>query len=430
MRIESKNSILFKGREVILLIEKLLYGGSGLAHVESMACFIDAVIPGEKVLAKIDTVRSQYINASLSAIYEASAQRVAPHCALFRTCGGCHWQHIDYPGQLHWKKSIVKECLARIGGLDDIPVHETQPSPSVWQYRSRASLKVSASRVPELGFFQRGTHRVIPVTSCPLLAPALNQAIAYCNKLSADKNDLLHKITDIHLLHSSSSQVLITLCQESAIKSSLLFTPAQTPHAVSTALPALSADSSSCHDDIMGISFIRRPLSFYQVNREQNAAMITIVLSYLAPTGTQNILDLYCGCGNFSLFLAQNGASIVGIDSSRNSISEAVSNAVANRLQNCFYTCGDVENTIPQFFSTRFDSVLINPPRRGCTPGTLNHICRMSPRVLVYVSCNPATLARDLKLLVACGYRIEAIQPVDMFPHTYHIETIVKMVKS
>jgi 23S rRNA (uracil1939-C5)-methyltransferase len=227
MRIESKNSLFFKGQEVILLIEKLLYGGSGLAHVENMACFIDAVIPGEKVLVKIDTVRTQYINASLSTIYEASAQRVEPHCALFKTCGGCHWQHIDYPGQLHWKKSIVKECLARIGGLGDIPVLDVRPSPSVWHYRSRASLKISASRAPELGFFQRGTHRVIPVTSCPLLAPALNQAIAYCNKLSLDKSALLQKITDIHLLQPSSSEVLITFCQGSAIKSSLL-TPDRT----------------------------------------------------------------------------------------------------------------------------------------------------------------------------------------------------------
>jgi 23S rRNA (uracil1939-C5)-methyltransferase len=158
--------------------------------------------------------------------------------------------------------------------------------------------------------------------------------------------------------------------------------------------------------------------------------MISTVLNYLAPSAGQNILDLYCGCGNFSLFLAREGASIVGIDASSNAITEAISNAAANGLHTCVYACGDVEKTIPRFLSTRFNSVLINPPRRGCSSEILNHISRINPRVIVYVSCNPATLARDLKLLIAGGYHIETIQPVDMFPQTYHIETIVKMIKS
>jgi 23S rRNA (uracil1939-C5)-methyltransferase len=431
MHIESNNNIFTKNQEVSLLIEKLLYGGSGLSHVGSMACLIDDVIPGETVLAKIATVKSHYITASLSAICEPSAQRTEPRCSLFKRCGGCQWQHIDYPVQLHWKKSIVKECLERIGGLRDISVLDTLPSPSSWHYRSRASLKMRASRPPAIGFYQRRTHYVIPVSFCPLLAPPLNQALAYCNTLCSENSPQLRKITEIHLLYScSSNKVIITLCHESAIKSSLIFTPDREPYAAYPAAPASPNSVYSCYDDIMGVSFIRSPLSFYQINREQNTSMITTVLNYLAPSGSHKILDLYCGCGNFSIFLARNGASIVGIDSSRNAINEAISNAAANLLQNCFYVCGDVEKTISQFLNIGFDGVLINPPRRGCTPVTLNYINIINPRVIVYVSCNPATLARDLKALLSHGYCIEAIQPVDMFPQTYHIETIVKLIKA
>jgi 23S rRNA (uracil1939-C5)-methyltransferase len=431
MRIESNNNLFSKGQEVSLLIEKLLYGGSGLAHIGSMACFIDDVIPGETVRAKITGVKRQYATASLSAVVEASAQRVTPPCDVFGTCGGCQWQHLDYCGQLHWKRLIVRECLERIGGIHDTPVLEPLPSPAMLQYRSRTNLKVSSSRAPAIGYFQRGTHHVIPVTFCPLLAAPLNQALAFCSSLCEKNSTLVRNIDEIQLLRAgSSNEVLITFCNETLIKSCLLFTPGPAQHAVIHPEPSLPSAGLTFHDDIMGISFSRSPLTFYQVNRDQNAAMITAALNYLAPFAAQNILDLYCGCGNFSLFLAREGASVVGIDASSNAITEAITNAAANGLHTCVYACGDVEKTIRQFSSVRFHGVLINPPRRGCSPGILNHIRRINPHSIVYVSCNPATLARDLKLLMAGGYHIEAIQPVDMFPQTYHIETIVKMIKS
>jgi len=423
--------MLSKGQKVSLLIEKLLYGGSGLSHIGSIACFIADVIPGETVLAEITAVKRQYATASLTAIVEASAQRVTPPCDVFGTCGGCQWQHLDYCGQLHWKRLIVRECLERIGGIHDTPVLEPLSSPAMLQYRSRTNLKVSSSRVPAIGYFQRGTHRVIPVTFCPLLADSLNQALAYCISRCAKNSTLLRSIDEIQLLLAGcSNEVLISFCNKSIIKSCLLFAPGTSQHAAILAESSLPSAGLFFHDAIMGISFSRSPLTFYQINREQNAAMISAALHYLAPAAGQNILDLYCGCGNFSLFLAREGASIVGIDTSRNAITEAISNAAANELHNCVYACGDVEKIIPRFLSTRFNSVLINPPRRGCSPGILNHISRITPRIIVYISCNPATLARDLKLLIAAGYHIESIQPVDMFPQTYHIETIVKMIKS
>ena len=430
MLTETNNYMLSKGQEVEFFIEKLLYGGGGLAHFGSMACFVDDVIPGETVRAHVKTVKKQYATASLSSICEPSPHRIRPPCSLFRTCGGCQWQHIDYNFQLHWKKLIVGECIERLGGMRSVTVLEPFPSPAILQYRSRTNLKVSTSGNPVIGYYQRGTHRIIPVTYCPLLVSPLNKALSYCNNLCSENRNLLTDISEIQLLASSGNEVLISFYRDTSLKSWSTFSPDQTPDNSSNAASALSAYEHSCHDDIMGLSFIRSPLTFYQINREQNAAMITTVLKYLSPSGSQRILDLYCGCGNFSLFLAREGAHIVGIDSSSNAIAEANKNAAANQLYHCSYVCGDVEKTIKQIMPTHFHSVLINPPRRGCTPKTLEYINHISPRIIVYVSCNPATLARDLKQLMGYGYCIEAVQPVDMFPQTYHIETIIKLIKS
>jgi 23S rRNA (uracil1939-C5)-methyltransferase len=425
------NIMLSKGQKVTLLIEKLLYGGGGLSHLGNMACFIDDVIPGETVSATIDTVKKQYATALLSTICEPSPHRTNPPCPYFKRCGGCQWQHIDYSMQLHWKWMIVRECIERIGGLRDVAVREPIPSPALFQYRSRTNIKVNTASQPVIGYFQRGTHSIIPVTHCPLLVPPINQSLEFCITLLADNRDIFRGITEIHFLRiSTNDEVLITFCQGSAIKSCLLFFSNESSGTTSIPLPLQSALEYSYYDDILGVSFIRRPLTFYQINVPQNAAMINTVLSYLEPHDGQNILDLYCGCGNFSLFLARQGLDIVGIDSSSNAIEEAIKNTELNHLDNCTYICGDVEITLPQFISTNFHSVLINPPRRGCTPKTLRCISQISPRVIIYISCNPSTLARDLKQLMGSGYHIDVIQPVDMFPQTYHIETIVKMIKS
>ena len=183
-------------------------------------------------------------------------------------------------------------------------------------------------------------------------------------------------------------------------------------------------------EDIMGITFRKTSSTFYQVNMQQNVAMINLVLNYMAPARKEPILDLYCGCGNFSLFLAREGSSVMGIDVNRHAIAEALHNYQISGLQGCSFLCGKVEHHLQQVAAHEFSSVLLNPSRQGCSTEVLAHVVRINPLSIVYVSCNPATLARDLKRLMQYGYCIAAIQPVDMFPQTYHIETVVKLVKS
>ena len=182
-------------------------------------------------------------------------------------------------------------------------------------------------------------------------------------------------------------------------------------------------------DKIMDISFKRDTESFYQVNYHQNHRMIEIVLRYLAPLKDRKILDLYCGCGNFSLFLARDGAEVIGIDSKRSAINEAIYNANLNNIKNCNFIKADLDKTTHSLPHDTFRAVLLNPPRNGCSNVTLKQIVHKNPDTVVYVSCNPSTLARDVRKLLNSGYTIEEIQPIDMFPQTYHIETIVKLVK-
>jgi len=238
-----------------LFIEKLLYGGSGLSHIGSMACFIDDVIPGETVSATITTVKKQYVTASLTEICESSPHRINPICAYFKYCGGCQWQHIDYHYQLHWKRLIVEDCLNRIGRMSDAAVLEIIPSDSQFQYRSRTNLKVSSSGI---GYHQRGTRNIIPVSCCPLLPPSLNQALSYATNLHSKNTSLFKGITEIQLLLiNRTQQVIISLLNESELKATLLYTPGGTTDVSINDIFLTASEHSYC-DIISGITFYRR----------------------------------------------------------------------------------------------------------------------------------------------------------------------------
>jgi 23S rRNA (uracil1939-C5)-methyltransferase len=421
---------LAAGRIVELSIEKLLYQGSALSHLGSMACFINDVIPGETVCARIAEIKKQYFVASCIDILKPSPYRINPPCSLVPECGGCQLQHIEYSHQLYWKAAIIKECLERIGGIKNPPVPLPLPSPSFFHYRCRANVKIVAGQNPLIGFYRRGTHQIIPVKECPLLVPELNHALACCWRVAQEHPRLFSGASDLHFLYCSTSrQVLIA-----ARKGSMV-----TAHAVLEPGGRLSAASFSeqrqtiptiVYEDIMGITFRRTSSTFYQINIEQNIAMINLVLNYLALARKQPILDLYCGCGNFSLFLAREGSAVMGIDANSHAIAEALHNSRISGLKGCSFLCGKVEQHLQQLSAHEFSAVLLNPSRQGCSTEVLAHVARINPHSIVYVSCNPATLARDLKRLLQCGYCIAAIQPVDMFPQTYHIETVVQLVKS
>jgi 23S rRNA (uracil1939-C5)-methyltransferase len=430
MGIRLEANMLAAGSIIELSIEKLLYQGSGLSHYGSMACFIDDVIPGEIVRARVTEIKKQYFRTSCIEILKPSPYRRNPRCPLVPECGGCQLQHVDYSHQLYWKAAIVKECLERIGGIQNPPVLPPLPSPSLFHYRCRANVKVASGQKPLIGFYQRATHQIIPVRECPLLVPLLNHALACCWRAVEENPRLFARASDLHILYSNAShQVLIAAKEGASIISQTVLEPGAGLSAASFS-EQRSTSSTIAYEDIMGIIFRRTTSTFYQINSQQNVVLINLVLNYLAPIRKQPILDLYCGCGNFSLFFAREGSAVVGIDANSHAITEALHNTVCNGLQNCSFLCGEVEQCLQQLASHKFSAVLLNPSRQGCSAKVITHIARINPHLVIYVSCNPATLARDLKHLMLYGYRIETIQPVDMFPQTYHIETVVKLVKS
>ncbi len=408
------------GLELELFIEKLLYGGDGLAHQETMACFVRFVIPGEKVIARVNKVKKQYLLTTPIEILTPSENRTEPECQYFKLCGGCHWQHIKYIHQLYWKTEILRECLSRIASINDIPVEPPIPSPSIFNYRSRSSFKIGNLKEPVVGYFQNKSHEIVPVKQCLLLAAPLNNALKKCIEFFRHDQYHFNNISELDMIHiNHSGQVLISLNKNKKGKATKLL--------YNNITNVLNPFENNLNEKIMGIDFKRNIDCFYQVNYEQNLRMVRLVLGYFESIKNCKILDLYCGCGNFSLFLARYGAQVTGIDSNASSIREAVYNAEQNNITGCSFLRGDLNNFSISTLNDKYDGVLLNPPRSGCSRQTLKKIVAKKPLIIVYVSCNPSTLARDLPELISSGYTIEEIQPVDMFPQTFHIETVVKL---
>jgi 23S rRNA (uracil1939-C5)-methyltransferase len=419
------------GDIVELFIEKLLYGGLGLSHYGSIACFVNDVIPGETVLASIDAIKKHYLKTSLQHIVIPSPHRIEPHCRLFSHCGGCQLQHMDYRMQLECKSMIVKECFERIGAIRNPPLLPICPSPATFHYRSRANFKIHANTSCTIGYYQRSTHTIIPVPECPLLVPPLNQALEQIRSLLNTASFPIKNISELQLLFiKAAGEVLVSFYSEAILTACAVITK-------DTRLQWITIHDSTClsagelmlDEEILAMSFKRGPTTFYQVNINQNITMIQQVVNFLKPVQNKRILDLYCGCGNFSLFLAREGAQIIGIDSNKCAIDEAIQNARANNLPDCVYIQGNVESVTDYLKIGQCDAVLINPPRLGCSQKVLDIVTGLQPRTIIYISCNPSTLARDVKQLITSGYAADSIQPVDMFPQTFHIETVIKLFK-
>jgi len=405
---------------ITLTIDKLVHGGAGLAKHEGKACFIDGVLPGETVRARITGERNQYFNAHLHDILEPSPARIQPACPVAGLCGGCQWQHISYPSQLSCKQAIVGDCLKRIAKLHHIEPLSPVASPLEIRYRTRAAFKISGGRSPGIGFFQKQTHSVVETPDCLLLEHGLIEALQVCRKMLKKDPRIAAGYTGLEILAVASSPLVLGLWHGRTLNMKMKF-------AVQTATGMVENQYPPVSETVADLVYLRDTENFYQVNRLQNQAMIEKVIKFLAPVAGGAVLDLFCGCGNFSLFLAKKGGFVTGIDSNKACILEARNNARMNGIAGVRFLTGTIEKLTAGDLAARYDGVLINPPRTGCESRTLQLIVQRKPSIIVYVSCNPSTLARDLRLLLETGYAVEEVQPFDMFPQTFHVETIVKL---
>ncbi|MCX8044556.1 MAG: methyltransferase domain-containing protein [Desulfobacterota bacterium] len=336
-------------------------------------------------------------------------------------CGGCQWQHIIYPHQLFWKSHIVRECFERIAGLQHLPVMEPIACEKPFKYRHRITLHIKNGTG---GYYKKRSHEIIQVRECPVVAPRLFEAMDICCLL-VQKNLLLEpfSIGRLHLLFVNATEDVL-----------IYFEHANGVERKKFVLKKGAFEPEPCVEEpcdvINGLFFKKNPENFYQINDVQNRKLIRCVLAYAAPQRGDAILDLYCGSGNFSLFLARTGAFVIGVDLNKVAVKQAQENASINNIQTCRFFQLDADNLGDTFFDRHYTTVVLNPPRIGCSKKLMGRIVMARPNAVIYVSCNPATLARDVIMLLEGGYRIELIQPIDLFPQTWHIETIVLLKRT
>jgi 23S rRNA (uracil1939-C5)-methyltransferase len=429
-----------------LTIERLAFGGSGVGRLAGKVCFVPFSAPGDRLAVRVVKQHRSWLEGELVELLEPSPLRVGPVCPAFGQCGGCDWQHLSYSAQAEAKRTILLETLQRVGKLANPLVGATMSAPSPYGYRARAQFKLH--RAPDglkVGFYRRGSRFVIDLPQgCPVVTEAINGALARLRQLVSELPDadrvpqisieqgeagchvIVHYIGNhqqrlVELLgRHETSLDLAGLFLQSGRKDSLLSIFGE--QRITYRVPAGEGEMTLGY----GIG------GFSQVNRQQNRAMIERVRQLVRPAADGRLLDLYCGNGNFSLPLADRFAEVVGIEGYQPSIVSAVDNSRQVRVNNSTFRCADVGTELQQLAARgeRFAAVLLDPPRSGA-PEAAKLLPVLEPEQIVYVSCDPSTLARDLAILInQGGYRLETALPLDMFPQTGHLETVVSLTRS
>jgi len=394
----------------------MAHGGEALGRHEGKVIFVPYTMPGEEVLVGIVEDKGRYARAQLAEILSPSPRRVTPQCPHFGLgrCGGCQWQHIAYQAQLEFKAAVVRDQLARIGHLPDAPVRETIPSTSAWHYRNRIQFSISDDG--RLGFVATDGRRVEPIQECYLLHPLLEELLV---ALDLELPGLVR--LSLRAGVNTGDQMIIFETQNDeppALESDL---PISCVLLLSDGTPVNLIGNNYITEAVAGRSFRISATSFFQVNTATAEELVQVVTEYLAPAGYETLLDAYCGVGTFALSLADKVGQVIGIEEDARAVADARLNA--GEMENVEFIEGSAEESLPQL-ERRIDLAVLDPPRQGCRPETLAALIELAPRRIVYVSCDPATLARDARQLTNGGYQLVEVQPVDMFPQTYHIESV------
>ncbi len=363
-----------------LKIVDLTSSGEGVARQDGKAIFIDGALPGETVEAEIIQSKKRFSKARLSTILEPSSHRVEPICPLFGTCGGCQIMHLAYPAQLKWKTSRLQNTLQRIAKINT-PVQPTIASPDQLYYRHKIQLHNG-------GFYKRQTHTTVPISKCYIHNQAGDAELAQ-----------VKNCREATIRTSSTTKETLLICNGKPNKTHIT-------------------------EKLLGLTFQISPHDFFQINPRQASQLYEKALQLANLTSKSRVLDAYCGVGTLTLLAAQKSQEVIGVESGRTAIQNARKNAELNNITNAAFYCDLVENKIASLGT--FDTVFLNPPRDGLDPKILQELLQNPPQTLIYISCDPATLARDLSQLHST-FDIDYVQPFDLFPQTSHVETLVQL---
>lgn len=450
---------LEKNKEYTMQITGMTHEGQGVGRVNGMAVFVDGALEGELAEVKIIKLNKTYAVGKLVSIPEASPNRAKPFCGAYRRCGGCNLQHLEYRAQLELKKKLVKDSLERIGGLSGVAIHDTIGMQQPYNYRNKAQYPVANTGGNIItGFYAARSHDVIESEECGIQDTVSDQVRKVVGRFITEKripvyDEAAHKGLVRHIVTRvgfRSGEVMVVLVLNGnalpagdelvgrlmeavpQIKSIYINSNTQKTNVILGSKNILLYGNKTIMDTIGNYKFLISPHSFFQVNPVQTEVLYSKALEYAALTGAETVFDLYCGIGTISLFLSAKARKVYGVEVVEAAVEDARKNAALNNVKNAEFFTGEAEKVVPQLYDNgiRADVVVLDPPRKGCEESLLRLLAQMQPERIVYVSCNPATLARDLKYLDAQGYKVMEAQPVDMFPWTGHVETVVWMSRA
>ncbi|MCK0472312.1 23S rRNA (uracil(1939)-C(5))-methyltransferase RlmD [Halalkalibacter sp. APA_J-10(15)] len=440
-----------KNDQLHVTIQDLTHEGAGVAKVDGYTLFVPKALPGEKVNIKVVKVNKGYGFARVIHIEEESLHRVEPPCTIYERCGGCQMQHMSYEGQLIFKQKQVKDVLERIGGLREVPVHQTIGMSEPWRYRNKAQVPMGEEGGLVIGgFYQERSHTIINTDKCLIQTEESDDVVQLIKELANEygiraydekkhRGTLRHVVTRKGYETDELMVILVTRGKELSHKKKLLDEIKKKLPNVKSIVQNINPKRTNVifgdetnvlwgeeyiYDYIGDIKFAISARSFFQVNPEQTKVLYEKALQYANLTGSETVIDAYCGIGTISLFLAQKAKQVYGVEIVPDAIADAKRNATLNGIENVDFAVGEAEKVMPWWYAQgiRPDVIVVDPPRKGCDQALLETILSMKPKRVVYVSCNPATLARDLKVLEEGGYETKEVQPVDMFPHSTHVE--------
>jgi 23S rRNA (uracil1939-C5)-methyltransferase len=441
------------GTSKVVEIESLAYRGEGIGHVENKVIFVPLTAPGDQVELTISENKKNYLRGTVDHFKGRSPYRIVPLCDYFGQCGGCHWQHLSYEYELEAKKRILQETLARIGklGPDAYACLPPIPSPNPYGYRCRVRLQGLIQRRTELGFFRAQSREIIPIDRCELASDFLNATLKrlyeFLNSL-----DYLLAFTEVQILASpdreeatlsfTSPQRMDDELVKDFLKALKAHIPkvygvsfetvtngeVQTEHFGNCGLDFEYSFTSTSKEQPVSVRYRTQIHSFSQVNPEQNRNLLKTIYDWTEPAEEKVVVDLFCGAGNLSLPLARHAKKVIGSESSPLAVDAARHNAEMNGLANCDFRLANVYEGLDALKGEdQIDVVIVDPPRKGAKE-CIGNIVALEPSKILYVSCDPTTLARDLGVLSYSKYRLKRIQLLDMFPQTYHLECVAEFI--
>lgn len=427
------------GQKISLSIHGLGSSGEGVGYSNGYTVFVDGALPGEEIEASLYQCQKRHGFARLISITKSSHDRVTPPCKLFGKCGGCQLMHLSYTKQLEIKRQRVIDALRRIGKIE-CEVAPCIASPSPLGYRNKIQLPVKGISI---GLYARSSHDLIEVENCHIhskLGEEVYGLIRQIVKRSAvELRHILIKsalrtgeVLVILVTNGVATPLLRTLANEIMGSSAAIKGVVQNIHSGpdNTILGnnyVVLEGNGFIHERLGDLMFKVSPASFFQINPDQAEQLYAKALEFAELNGDETVLDAYCGVGTLSLFFARGAKKVIGVECVKEAIEDAIENGKINGIENATFVCANSEDFVSSLKD--MDVVLLNPPRKGCDPAFLDGVGKLAPKKLIYISCDPATLARDLAHLRKFDYEIEGVQPFDMFPQTAHVECVVRLKK-